>query len=239
MVARSETGLKETEAICGDALTSIENNEVNTTIKYHVMDLGNLDTLDDNITRLFMDLKDSKQIIWINNAGSIGHIGLCSESPSLQDMRSNVDLNITSSLWMAARFTRYIQEQQQPVDGILVNISSLVAIADFPTMGIYSAGKAARDKYHTTIAKEQPSENATTTTTAVLKTLNYAPGPLETEMVTEIRAAITNLHDSLKPHYQKPQLDPEDSAKKLVHLLISNEFESGAHIDYYDLPDEK
>ena len=30
-------------------------------------------------------------------------------------------------------------------------------------------------------------------------------------------------------------VDPQDSAKILVRLLKQNDFESGAHIDYYDV----
>jgi hypothetical protein len=56
-------------------------------------------------------------------------------------------------------------------------------------------------------------------------------------MVTEIRDNLTQLDASIQPHYQKLQLDPMDSARKLFRLLQADEFESGAHIDYYDLPD--
>jgi sepiapterin reductase len=222
LVARSERGLQETQDLCSSSSAKITR---------HAMDLGDLDRLDENINTLLQDLQLDQydRVIFINNAGTIGHLGPCKESPSLKDMRSNVDLNVTSALWMAVRFTKYVQ--QNSVDSILVNISSLVAIADFPTMGIYSAGKTARDKYHTLIAKEEDDDDKT------LKTLNFAPGPLETEMVTEIRSA-PNLDATLKPHFQKKLLDPEDSANKLIHLLSSNDFESGAHIDYYDLPDE-
>jgi sepiapterin reductase len=221
LVARSERGLQETQDVCSLSSANITR---------HVMDLGDLDRLDENINMLLQDLKldQCDRVIFINNAGTIGHLGPCKESPSLKDMRSNVDLNVTSALWMAVRFTQHVQ--QHSVDSILVNISSLAAIADLPTMGIYSAGKAARDKYHTLIAKEEDDDKT-------LKTLNYAPGPLETEMVTEIRSA-PNLDANLKLNFQKKLLDPEDSAKKLIRLLSSNEFESGAHIDYYDLSDE-
>jgi hypothetical protein len=59
-------------------------------------------------------------------------------------------------------------------------------------------------------------------------------------MVTEIRDNLERLDVSIQPHYQKPQLDPMDSAIKLFRLLLHAEddmFESGAHIDYFDLPE--
>ena len=120
-----------------------------------VYDLNDLDQLDANMDQLLQDLLVAEngvtveesyydRVILINNGGMIGHLGPCSDSPSLQEMRSNVDLNITSCLWISVRFSRYLKQQQQRAT--IVNISSLVAIADFPTFGIYSAGKAAREK---------------------------------------------------------------------------------------------
>ena len=113
--------------------------------------------------------------------------------------------------------------------GTIVNISSLVAVSDdFDGMGIYSMGKAARDKYHTLMAREEPHEFNR------LRILNYAPGPLETSMTKNIRES-SGLDSSLKSEFEKPLLDPRDSARRLVKLLASDNFENGAHVDYYDL----
>jgi hypothetical protein len=56
-------------------------------------------------------------------------------------------------------------------------------------------------------------------------------------MVEEIRANMERIDVSLQPSYRQRALDPMDSARKLVLLLQKNDFESGAHIDFYDLPD--
>jgi short-subunit dehydrogenase len=78
-------------------------------------------------------------------------------------MKSTVDVNITSCLWWSSRLVKLVQESFENADkktnnnktkATLVNISSLLAIESFPTMGIYGAGKAARDHFHTTMAKE-------------------------------------------------------------------------------------
>ncbi len=94
-----------------------------------------------------------------------------------------------------------------------------MAVADLPTFGMYSAGKVARDKYHTLLAKETPS----------VTTLNHEPDPLETDMATEIRNA-ESLDSNLKPNFEQQLLDPLDSARKLFRILDSNDFESGAHM---------
>jgi sepiapterin reductase len=214
LVARSAKGLQETsESVKKDVPTSC-----------HAMDLSNLDQLDANLDVICRELEGCERLIFINNAGTIGHLGPCIDSPSFQDMRANVDLNITSCLWTSVKLAKYANAHG--IDATIVNISSLMAVADLPTFGIYSAGKVARDKYHTLLAKETPS----------VTTLNYAPGPLETDMVTKIRNAET-LDSNLKPNFEQQVLDPLDSARKLFRLLDSKDFESGAHIDYYDLPD--
>ncbi len=92
-----------------------------------------------------------------------------------------------------------------------------------------------------------------------IKTLNYAPGPLDTKMMEDIvdklvepaRAEFRRMKaevrigclppDSLvfKPlstFHQGKLLLPEDSAKKLVEVLVADIFESGAHLDFFDLP---
>ena len=56
-------------------------------------------------------------------------------------------------------------------------------------------------------------------------------------MVEEIRANMARIDASLQPSYKQRALDPMDSARKLVQLLLKNDFESGAHVDFYDLPD--
>ena len=115
----------------------------------------------------------------------------------------------------------------------IVNISSLAAVsAGFPGMGIYSAGKAAREMYHALLAKDEENPN-------FLKVLNYAPGPLETSMTEDIKSSQGLYETDLQSSFRETQmLDPEDSARKLIRLLDANDFESGSHVDYFDLPDE-
>lgn len=170
LVARSLEGLQETETLIREQSTS----GVSTEVSCQPMDLGDLDRLDEHIDKLCREIESNnsspRQIIFIHNAGTIGHLGPCRDSPSLKDMQANVDLNITSTLWISARMARYAKSSTTPVT--IVNISSLVAIADFPTFGIYSAGKCARDKYHGILAKEEAKIDDDA---ATVKTLNYAP----------------------------------------------------------------
>lgn len=245
LVARSPDGIQETKE---QLLSSVPSENV----ICRSMDLSDLDRLDSNADLLINDMnklrseevsenqQHQQRLILVNNAGSLGHLGPSWKSPSLKDMRQTVDFNVTSSLWLSVRFTRYfheLQQQQQEQDhqstqATIVNISSLVAVSqDFPGMGIYSAGKAAREMYHSLMASDDE-------TPASLKILNYAPGPLDTSMTEDIKQS-SGLHETeLQASFRTTQmLDPKDSAKKLIRLLENNEFESGSHIDYFDLPD--
>lgn len=70
------------------------------------------------------------------------------------------------------------------------------------------------------------------------KTLNYAPGPLDTDMQTELRESDT-IHQptkewSVDAFKEGKLVTPEASAAKCIKILQENRFESGAHIDYYD-----
>jgi sepiapterin reductase len=118
----------------------------------------------------------------------------------------------------------------------IINVSSLAATTPFESWSIYCAGKAARDIYHAVLAKEQlkfPDRRK-------LVTLNYAPGPLDTNMQKEIREneqVDKETREFFKTMKDNNQLvDPNVSADKLSRLIISGSFESGSHVDFYELP---
>ena len=170
LVARSLEGLLETESLIREE----DGHGSSAEVSCQAMDLGDLDRLDDHIDKICREIETMKplvrRIILIQNAGTIGHLGRCRDSPSLKDMQANVDLNITSTLWISARMSRYAKASSTPLT--IVNVSSLVAVDNFPTFGIYSAGKSARDKYHCILSKEEAS---TDDEDAAIRTLNYAP----------------------------------------------------------------
>jgi sepiapterin reductase len=96
-----------------------------------------------------------------------------------------------------------------------------------------------------------------------VRTLNYAPGPMEGEMQSTIRTqmgdkaqrdAYTAMHTQVRAPTprrwhgadgtegararggrQGKLVRMEDSAAKLVKLLKEDTFKSGSHVDYYDV----
>ena len=206
-------------------------------VAIHVVDLSLLDTLDECLDQLIQSIEEEQdscskkfnEIVLVNNAGSLGPIGRCIDVPSLVELRKAVDLNVTSSLWMSVRLARFAVERH--MRATIINISSLVAQEPFPTLGIYSAGKAARESFHAAMAQE----NDVKTCTYDVKCLNYAPGPLETDMANEIRSSSSKLDPRLRPNYKRQLVEPKESARALVKLIRDMNFDNGAHIDYYDV----
>mmetsp|Transcript_33933 Transcript_33933/g.78253 ORF Transcript_33933/g.78253 Transcript_33933/m.78253 type:complete len:270 (+) Transcript_33933:1084-1893(+) len=227
LVARSKEGMKATRKKMGIACS---NTEVRVTL--HEMDLSDLMQLDGNIDSLLEDSKpfsQYKQIVVINNAGSLGHLGPAADTPSLQSLQRYMDLNVTSSLWLTSRLSKELMEFEDRTT--IVNISSLCAIEPFPTMAGYCAAKAARDMFHAAMAKEPG-----------VKVLNYAPGVLDTDMSATLRqcdALDDGLHAFFNAAHQKGELiPPEKTAEKLVRLVMSGDFQNGAHVDYWDIDDQ-
>jgi sepiapterin reductase len=77
---------------------------------------------------------------------------------------------------------------------LVVNVSSLSAVQAFDSKGIYCAGKAAREMYHAVLAQELANQAAVTVEGSAggisarkMLVLNYAPGPLDTDMQKELR----------------------------------------------------
>jgi NAD(P)-dependent dehydrogenase (short-subunit alcohol dehydrogenase family) len=121
-------------------------------------------------------------------------------------MIENFQSNVTSTCYLTSQLLYKYKEKQYDINNnivtelIIVNISSLAAIQPFSTWGLYCTGKAARDMFFSTIAAE--NRNGT------VSVLNYAPGPLDTDMQTEIRDA--------------PLLDKDIKVLILVHIFITN-----------------
>lgn len=271
IVARSQDGLRKTDELVRSATADCSKVELN---RYDV-DLSDLDTVE-GMTDIFQELQsfsfgdgkatetgdmaqDDKgcyeRAILINNAGSLGHLGPSTDLSSLSDLRKVIDLNVTSSIWLSSNFIR--QFRKPTTKCTVVNISSLCAIEPFKTMGTYCAGKAAREMFHTVLAKELSEDGGSSINDNDegkdddpndVKILNYAPGVVNTEM-TETLSQNEALDDELSQFFREipregggtgsgQMLMPSDTAKQLVDLVVSDKFQSGSHVDYWDLVDK-
>ncbi|NXX81080.1 SPRE reductase, partial [Urocolius indicus] len=167
-------------------------------------------------------------LLIVNNAGSLGFISKSFlDLTDPHEINSYFAFNVSSALCLTTTALRAFGERPGS-SRTVVNISSLCALKPFKNWALYCSGKAARDMMFQVLALEEPD----------VRVLNYAPGPLDTDMQLlartktgdpEMRQLFQNLQESGQ------LIDCTVSAQKLLHLLEENTFQSGAHVDFYDV----
>lgn len=173
------------------------------------------------------------EVIFINNHGSLGELSLIGTHSALR-MEAAFNTNVTSTCFLSSEFIKYSKTYPSSTKFNLTNISSLCAIKPFLSWGVYCAGKAARDMYHSVLAEEL----AALAGPSMIRVLNYAPGPLDTDMQKEIREGV-DVHKETQLTFKEMKekgvlVAPEASAKKLLEILAMNKYKNGSHVDYYD-----
>lgn len=169
-----------------------------------------------------------QRLLLINNAGTLGDVskGFLNIN-DLAEVNNYWALNLTSMLCLTTG-TLNAFSNSPGLSKTVVNISSLCALQPFKGWGLYCAGKAARDMLYQVLAVEEPS----------VRVLSYAPGPLDTNMQQLARE--TSMDPELRSRLQKLNSEGElvdcgTSAQKLLSLLQRDTFQSGAHVDFYDI----
>jgi sepiapterin reductase len=227
-----------------------EQSSFQTTCDVVTADLSNISDISDTANRLFATSKNwtERSVNFVNNAGSLGQ--LCSVGWQAQNSNSFVDavsLNVTSSLLLTSEFVRRYEHHCKeltaaaPGKATVVNVSSIAGILPIPNWSVYCATRAGREMFHKVLAEEQKKKRTVGTQEALheIRVLSYAPGPMETDMQREIRAAEASDPSmgnwSTDMHAKGAYVDVNTSAEKLVRLLRTpGAFESGAHVDFYD-----
>ncbi|XP_062992126.1 sepiapterin reductase [Elgaria multicarinata webbii] len=169
-----------------------------------------------------------ERLLLINNAGSLGDV-----SKSFLDFTSPAEVsnylafNVVSALCLTSSILK-VFPAQPGLCRMVINISSLCALKPFKTWTLYCTGKAARNMMFQVLAAEEPD----------VRVLSYAPGPLDTDMqeVARTRSGDPEMRQKFLHMKQCGQLlDCDVSSQKLLNLLLANTFESGAHVDFYDI----
>lgn len=223
LCARDIVKLEETRAIIIGKLKMLSSKS-NCTVHTVAVDFG-CDNQDKLMDFIFSHTTGEYTHAYLfNNAGTLGSLQF-TKNLTYQDIKSSTQINLVSPMLLTARF---LKQFSGCIKTVIVNVSSLAAIQPFATWGMYCATKAARDIAHRTIALEEPN----------VRVLNYAPGPIDTEMMTRVREEMPDFGVKqvyLDMHAENKLVNPEDSAKELFKVMDADEYENGAHIDYYDL----
>ncbi|EQC37798.1 hypothetical protein SDRG_04822 [Saprolegnia diclina VS20] len=233
--ARDASGLAETARLVQAATTDDAATAVHVTTT--VVDMGARDDYVDKIDIFLAGVhaQGPSQVVLVHNAGTLGEIGLAQDLSSVASLQDHMELNVSSVMWLNKRFldvfgTREASSPAPATPHVLVNVSSLNAIEPFATCNTYCVIKAARDMHHRVIAVEQG---------AFVKTLNYAPGPMDTNMQLALRES-DRTDATLKGMFQQLKttgtyVDTLASATLCVEHVFGPNFVSGSHVDYYDI----
>ncbi|MGN2638890.1 SDR family NAD(P)-dependent oxidoreductase [Nocardia takedensis] len=122
----------------------------------------------------------------VNNAG-YGLFGMVEEL-SEHDVRAQFETNVFGTLWVVQAALPYLRTQGS---GHIINISSLIGLAAFPTTGGYSATKAAVEALSDSLAQEVAAFGIEVTV--------VEPGPFGTEFNTSsAHSAPLSAYDSFR-----------------------------------------
>lgn len=159
----------------------------------------------------------------INNAGTLGPLMKIADL-EIKDVTVALQVNVISLICLITNVMKRLVNDQRIT---VVNVSSLGALEPFDTWSIYCSGKSMRNMFHRCLAHEYPSS----------RVLNYAPGPLDTDMHIEARELTPETplkHELLEMKARGTLVSASASSSKLIQILQTNTFLSGSHIDFYD-----
>jgi uncharacterized oxidoreductase len=108
-----------------------------------VSDPKDIEQLYNQVIQQFPDLN-----IVINNAGIMRIIDLQDQSNSLENLTSEIDINLSGAIWMVHQFLPYLKTKKTAA---IINISSGLAFVPFPLSPIYSASKSGLHAYTQTL----------------------------------------------------------------------------------------
>jgi len=250
LLSRDKAGLQQTaEAIlkAGKEVGGASKDGDEIKVSSHQVDLS---VVDDSLEQLLhkdvlqpIDVSKFSTVLLFLNHGSLGPPVLC-HSVVAKVAALEFATNVSSFCAVSALLTSWLIEgltnSRRVVVVRLINTSSLAAVRPMGSLGMYCAGKAAREMFMKVMALEFQEDPSILKRCALIdfKTLNWAPGPMKTKMVV----------DAVEDGVQFPQtaqffaqmdsdvwVKPDDSASRLFSVLRKDTFKSGDSIDVYDV----
>ena len=227
LVARNESALQRAIQEIKSTVTS-----GGVAIKGVLLDLSVITDMENVIEKSLhgiADISTYKMFMLIHNAGSIGDVSRpLADINDAAALSKYFNLNVLGVQIITSNFISMIKEISFKGNCFIINISSLCALQAFPGMGLYCVGKSARDMLFKVLAAENPQ----------YKFLSWAPGPMPTDMLVQLSKSVCV--KSTKAAFidmveKKTYVEIDESVKKLIGVIESNNFVSGIHLDYYDV----
>jgi benzil reductase ((S)-benzoin forming) len=167
------------------------------------------------VKRLSLQSNDD-ELIFINNAGTIGSIQRVSEQNA-----SDLEEVMTVNTIVPMLFSQKVILENPGKKITLLNISSGAANRPIPSWAAYCSSKIALDRFSETLQLEEDEKKATT------RIYSVAPGVVDTKMQQKIRQCSEVDFSSIKNFtdlYENGELtDPKLVVNKLVKLISQQE----------------
>jgi benzil reductase ((S)-benzoin forming) len=165
----------------------------------------------------------------INNAGVIEPVGR-TENCAPAEVEKHLKINLISPMLLTAAFIKHTQSLK--VEKRVINISSGAAQNPYHGWSSYCTGKAGIDMFTQCVGTEQKD------TQSPVEIMAVAPGIIDTEMQTTIRATTEDQFIHRKKFVELKEtgqlVPPQVAGKRIARLLFSNEFINGGIIDIRD-----
>jgi NADP-dependent 3-hydroxy acid dehydrogenase YdfG len=160
-------------------------------------------------------LGDAKSVLLINNAGLLQPVGPLETQEAMAIARA-VSVNVAAPLILSAAVAA---ATSHVTDRRVLHVSSGAARNAYPGWSVYCATKAALDQHAQAVALDH---------SPALRICSLAPGVVDTEMQSEIRATSPEkfpLREKFEALKRNGALaSPDDCAKRLVDYLLSEHF---------------
>lgn len=223
LLSRNKNDLEKTESIMAESGSDVSRFSINAVS----VDLADECKFQKDFTNLLSSITSSfDKILLFNNAGSVGDISrdILDYQWEIFEYKRYFSLNVVSPIFMINSIIKRFSDSKVT----LVQTSSLCAVESMPYMSLYCTGKSSMDMYLKCVAVDHKN----------VRTLNYAPGPLDTDMGKEMKEK--NYSEDTRKFFAEmfekgTIINPNVSAAKLMKILQNMSFKDGDHIDFYDV----
>jgi len=169
-------------------------------------------------------LRDEGATLLVNNAGVVSPVGPLAQQDPLAALHA-VTLNVAAPLALAAAVVRASRGERR-----ILHISSGAGRNAYPGWSVYCATKAALDRHAEAVLQDGDE---------TVRCCSLAPGVIDTGMQAEIRAT-PEADFPMKERFVQMKQEgalaaPEECARKLVTLLLSEDFGRDAVADLRDV----
>lgn len=198
LCARSEPVLASDEAVLARRVDVAREEEVARFAEEAAAHLGKID-------------------LWVNNAGVLEPIAPLRDCAP-DAIRRHVEVNLLGVFWGMQAYVRH--RRAVGGGGVLLNVSSGAATSAYAGWSAYCAAKAGVDRLTEVVALEEEAVG--------LRCLAVAPGVIDTDMQTQIRASTAEAFPEVERFREMKAQDAFNTPRFVAEQLLAMAFDPAA-----------